>query len=158
MSPQPQEDESADVVLETAESSEFDDEAALLTTGDKTLSAIGYISFLCILPLVIRPQSPFCQFHGKQALLVLVLFMILSPLQWFSWHLNFLYAVLLLGVVGWGAYSAYKGRYLRMPILADLADKYLRWGAAGEIETEDEKTERLEMAAQTDSPSSKVQK
>ena len=53
-----------------------------LESGEKFLAAIGYFSFLCILPLVLRPASKFCAFHGKQGLVMTIFFLI------FGWVLS----------------------------------------------------------------------
>ncbi len=49
-----------------------------LPGGEKMLSIIGYVGFLCILPLVVKPKSEVCQHHGKQALAITLLFFLAS--------------------------------------------------------------------------------
>ena len=39
----------------------------------KFFAAIGYISFLCFVPLLLRRDNKFAQFHGRQALILFVL-------------------------------------------------------------------------------------
>ena len=36
-------------------------------------SAIGYLSFLCFVPLVLKKENKFALFHGKQALVLFIL-------------------------------------------------------------------------------------
>ncbi len=49
-----------------------------LTGGEKMLCVLGYIGFLCALPLLLKPKSAMCQHHGKQALAVTLLFFLAS--------------------------------------------------------------------------------
>lgn len=49
-----------------------------LTGGEKMLCVLGYIGFLCALPLLLKPKSEMCQHHGKQALAVTLLFFLAS--------------------------------------------------------------------------------
>ena len=39
----------------------------------KFFAAVGYFSFLCFVPLVLKKQSKFAQFHGKQALVLFIM-------------------------------------------------------------------------------------
>ena len=39
----------------------------------KFFAAIGYISVLCFVPLLLKKESKFAQFHGKQALVLFIL-------------------------------------------------------------------------------------
>ncbi len=44
---------------------------------NKLLAAVGYLGILCLVPLLAKRDSAFCQFHGKQGLVLLVTWMIL---------------------------------------------------------------------------------
>ena len=39
----------------------------------KFFAAVGYLSFLCFVPLLLKKGNKFAQFHGKQALLLFIL-------------------------------------------------------------------------------------
>lgn len=39
----------------------------------KFFAAMGYFSFLCFVPLVLKKESKFAQFHGKQALVLFIM-------------------------------------------------------------------------------------
>lgn len=39
----------------------------------KFFAAVGYLSFLCFVPLVLKKNNEFAQFHGKQALILFIL-------------------------------------------------------------------------------------
>jgi len=55
-----------------------------ISSGEKLLSVLGYISYFCVLPLVLRPDSKFCQLHGKQGLVITIAFMLFSWMGWVS--------------------------------------------------------------------------
>ncbi|HTL47477.1 MAG TPA: hypothetical protein VL688_05380 [Verrucomicrobiae bacterium] len=39
----------------------------------KFFAAVGYLSILCFVPLVLKKNNEFAQFHGKQALVLFIL-------------------------------------------------------------------------------------
>lgn len=41
--------------------------------GAQFFSAIGYLSFLCFVPLMLKRGNKFAEFHGKQALVLFIL-------------------------------------------------------------------------------------
>ncbi len=50
---------------------------------NKILSAIGYIPFLCFLPIFAARDDEYSQFHGKQSLVLLITYIIISIALWF---------------------------------------------------------------------------
>ncbi len=40
----------------------------VVSENERLISAVGYISFFCLLPIILRKESDFCQTHGYQAL------------------------------------------------------------------------------------------
>ena len=55
----------------------------MTTERNKLLSAIGYIPFLCFLPIYVAREDDYAQFHGKQSLVLLVAYIIISLALWF---------------------------------------------------------------------------
>ena len=39
----------------------------------KFFAAIGYLMFLCLVPLILKKKNSFAQFHGKQALVLFIM-------------------------------------------------------------------------------------
>lgn len=105
-----------------------------LSQGDKFLAAIGYFSFLCILPLVLRPKSDFCQFHGKQGLVMLVFFMVFGFVLRIFGSLVFGSYILIHNLVilvhvafaVWAVYYAFKGIKKALPLFGGFV-KQLDW-------------------------------
>ena len=96
-----------------------DNTKSQISESEKFLAAIGYISFLCIVPLLLKRDSNFAQYHGKQALLVAVFWYVI---QLFFFFFPWLSIIQLLSILGCG-YMAHSGKYFKIPILADYAAK-----------------------------------
>lgn len=48
----------------------------------KVLAAIGYIPFLCFIPIFAVREDEFAQFHGKQSLVLLIAYIVVSIALW----------------------------------------------------------------------------
>lgn len=100
--------------------------------GEKTLAALGYLSFLCVLPLALKPKSAFCQFHGKQAMVLVILFFLMSLITFLAGMVNLgsffgsLFTIAQIVLIVLGAMNAAQGRMWRIPFVAQVADK-LSW-------------------------------
>lgn len=90
-----------------------------LSEAEKLLSAVGYISFLCIIPLILKRDSNFAQFHGKQALLLAVFWYVVQLLFFSIQWLNIVQFLCILACCA----SAYQGKYFKIPLLGDYAEK-----------------------------------
>lgn len=44
------------------------------TLHERTIAALSYFSFLAIVPFYLKKDSEFCRFHGKQGLLLAIIF------------------------------------------------------------------------------------
>ncbi len=55
----------------TGESGEMKSDAQIQDA--KFFAAIGYLSILCFVPLLLKKKNEFAQFHGKQALVLFIL-------------------------------------------------------------------------------------
>lgn len=104
--------------------------------GEKLLAIIGYIGFLCVLPLAIKPKSEFCQHHGKQALLMAILFIIGSAVMINLGTLFQSLMMLRLGILIRAAYvvfaimgilGASAGKKLSLPFFGAASKKTLQW-------------------------------
>ena len=109
------------------ESSKQDDgkkeSVEIITRRKKTLSAIGYISFFCILPLAMEQDSEFCKLHGKQGMIITITFFILEWFGRFSSFLWFLLFLIHVGLIAWGMYLSFKDEKVKIPIIGDMAEK-----------------------------------
>jgi len=57
---------------------------------NKLVAAIGYIGILCLIPLLLKKESKFCQEHGKQGLILFLFEVIVgavSMLPFIGWFI-----------------------------------------------------------------------
>lgn len=97
-----------------------------ITSEEKLFSAIGYLGILCLIPLLLKKESKFCQFHGKQGLILLIVWVILAfvniiPIlgQIISVIGSLIVFVLNLIVL----IEAALGKYWEIPVLGEYAKK-----------------------------------
>jgi len=97
---------------------------------DNIIAAIGYIFILCLVPLLLKKDSQFAQFHGKQGLVltvVAVIAWILSMILWFipviGWLINLVMFITIIVLAVLGILNALKGEYWEMPVLGEFAKK-----------------------------------
>lgn len=90
----------------------------------KVYAILAYLSILCIIPLVLKKDNDFVLSHSKQGLVifigqvgVFIMSIILGP--------GFLrLGLFIAGVLSlWGIVAVLQGRYLKMPVISDIADK-----------------------------------
>jgi len=85
---------------------------------NKVLAIIAYLGILCLIPLLLKKDSPFAQFHGKQGLVLLLAWivasvvMIVPILGWLVGAVAHL-ACLVLMIVG--IVHAVKGEAIELP-------------------------------------------
>ncbi|KKU30479.1 MAG: hypothetical protein UX57_C0028G0004 [Candidatus Uhrbacteria bacterium GW2011_GWE2_46_68] len=91
---------------------------------NKIIAALGYLGFLCLLPLLLKKDSPFAQHHGKQGLVLLIAWLILwlvnvvpfvGQVLWVLGSIGILILVLL------GIVNALNGNMWEMPVLGKYA-------------------------------------
>ena len=94
----------------------------------KFFAIISYVSFLCIITLVLKKDNKFALYHAKQGLVLFVMEVaafILSIIPFLGWLIwIFGYALFLL-VSLWGIMQASLGVSSRIPVVTDIADKVI---------------------------------
>ena len=90
----------------------------------KVLAAIGYLSFLFFLPLVVKPNNRFCRAHAKQALVLFVAGTVVGLLSCFlSQFGGGMLGLLILVLQIIALVKTLQGEYWRIPGVAELADR-----------------------------------
>ena len=89
----------------------------------KIFATLAYLSILCIIPLVFKKDNDFALSHARQGLVLFVaevaVFVISVVVE-----IVFRPAIFILGVLSlWGILEALQGKYVRLPIVSDFADK-----------------------------------
>ena len=92
----------------------------------KFFAAIGYLSILCFVPLVLKKGNKFAQFHGKQALVLFILevaaciFSIVPALG----DLVFTMAAVVFGILSLiGIMKVLMGESWEMPVIYEIAHR-----------------------------------
>lgn len=92
----------------------------------KFFAVISYISFFCIITLLLKKQNKFALYHAKQGLVLFVVevvSLILSVIPILGWLLRVFGTLIFLLVAFWGILSALQGKLCRIPLISDIADK-----------------------------------
>lgn len=90
----------------------------------KIFAILAYLSLFCIIPLVFKKDNNFVLSHGKQGLVIFI-----GQVAFFIASIVFGPGILRLGlfVLGvlslWGIVEVLQGRYVKMPVISDIADK-----------------------------------
>ena len=92
----------------------------------KIFAVIGYLVILCLVPLLFKKDNKFALFHGKQGLVLFLgeiaagIIMMIPILGFIGFLGFFIFGILsLIGIM-----QALMGNYWKMPIVADIADKF----------------------------------
>jgi len=89
----------------------------------KMFAVLAYLSALCILPLLFRKDNPFALSHGKQGLVIFIAEVAVFILQ-IAIPFIFKPAIFFLGALSlWGIIESLRGRYVKLPFVADIAEK-----------------------------------
>ncbi len=96
---------------------------ANITSDEKYMSAASYVPGLFILPVLFKPKSEFCQFHGKQGLGMSVLFFVVLFLLALMPMLGSLVFLLYFGLAVVGGMKAIGGEKWKIPVLGDFVGK-----------------------------------
>jgi len=92
----------------------------------KFFAAVGYLSILCFVPLLLKKGNRFAQFHGKQALVLFILEMAASILKAVPalGDMVFTLAFVVLGILSLvGVVKVLMGEYWEMPVIQEVANK-----------------------------------
>lgn len=96
---------------------------AQVEADEKFFAAIGYFSFLFIIPLIVKPKSEYCKFHAKQSMVIflvsIIVLMFLVAIPMFGSILTLaLFALYVIAI-----YRAYNGDMWNIPVVSDFAKK-----------------------------------
>lgn len=92
----------------------------------KFFAAVGYISILCFVPLILKKGNRFAQFHGKQGLVLFILEAAASILKAVPalGEIVFTLAFVVLGILSLvGIVKVLMGEYWEMPVIQEVAGK-----------------------------------
>ena len=92
----------------------------------KFFAAVGYLSFLCFVPLLLKKKNDFAQFHGKQALVLFIMEMaacILKVVPTLG-ELVFILAFVIFGLLSLiGILKVLMGEAWEMPVVHEISSR-----------------------------------
>ena len=94
----------------------------------KFFAIISYVSFLCIITLILKKDNKFALYHAKQGLVLFVMEVvafILSILPILGWLIGIFGYALFLLVSLWGIMQAALGIYSCLPLVTDISEKVI---------------------------------
>lgn len=92
--------------------------------NNKVFALLSYLAVLCVIPLLLKTENPFVYQHAKQGLVLFIIqvivFLSSIVLPWV--FVGFFYCITAV-LSALGIIDSLKGRFVRMPVIADVADK-----------------------------------
>jgi uncharacterized membrane protein len=90
---------------------------------NKLIAALGYVGILCLIPLLAKKDSKFAQEHGKQGLVLLIVWVVGSFVFWFpiiGWLMAL--AVLVINIIAF--VKALMGEFWEIPVVGKFRTKF----------------------------------
>jgi len=94
---------------------------------NKYVAMLSYLWILFLIPLLMKQDSKFCQFHAKQGLVLFIGWMIVSLVcivPFIGWLIGFFGSIFLLVLTIMGIVKSLNGELWKMPVLGEYADKF----------------------------------
>lgn len=92
----------------------------LTTLHERTIAALSYASFLAIIPFYLKKDSKFCRFHGKQGMLLSIMFFIASIISVIDVLFD-LMLILQVSLFFFMGFAALSGRWRKLPFFYNWA-------------------------------------
>lgn len=97
---------------------------------NKVIAAIGYISILCFVPLLMAKESKFAQFHAKQGLvlfiigvIVMLINVVIGWIPFIGWAIALTLSAIVIILSLLGLIKALAGEWYEVPLVSDFAKK-----------------------------------
>lgn len=91
-------------------------------------AVISYVSFLCIITLLLKKNNTFALYHAKQGLVLFVMEVIafiLSIIPLLGWLIGIFGYMLFLLLSLWGIMQAALGIYCRIPVVTEISENVI---------------------------------
>jgi len=88
----------------------------MTTLHERTIAALSYFGFLAIIPFYLKKDSKFCRFHGKQGLILVVIFFLAQFIAVLDIIMDF--TLILQAIIAlWYGFGALAGRWKKVPMI-----------------------------------------
>lgn len=94
---------------------------------NKIIAALSYIGILCLVPLLAKKDSKFCQEHGKQGLVLFIASIVLyvvGIIPVLGWLVAFIGGIALLVVAVIAFIKCLMGEFWEVPVLGQYRNKF----------------------------------
>ncbi len=94
---------------------------------NKLIAALSYFGLLVLIPLLAKKESPYCQFHAKQGLVLLIAWVLLgviSVIPVLGWIVGVLGSLFLLVLFILGLVNSLGGQAKQLPLIGQFGDKF----------------------------------
>jgi len=92
----------------------------MTTLNERTIAALSYLGFFAIVPFYLKKESRFCRFHGKQGMLVAIIFFLASLFQVLDFFMD-LVLILQFVIFIWMGFAALSGKWKKMPFIYSMS-------------------------------------
>jgi len=93
---------------------------------NKLMAALSYIGILCLIPLLAKKDSKYCQEHGKQGLILFIGFIAVMVVGWIpilGWIVGFFGSIALLIVGLIALIKCLMGEFWEIPVIGQYRTK-----------------------------------
>jgi uncharacterized membrane protein len=93
----------------------------------RIISAISYIPFLFIIPLVLVKDDSFVHSHAKQGFVLFIFEVanwVLSKIPLIGWIFKYIVGVILFLIALYAFIEALLGKYWKIPIIGDISEEF----------------------------------
>jgi uncharacterized membrane protein len=94
---------------------------------NKVIAALSYLGLLLLVPLLAKKDSPFCQFHAKQGLVLLIAWVIIgaiSVIPILGWIIGIVGSIFLFICLIMGLVNSLSGQASELPLIGQYASLF----------------------------------
>ncbi len=94
---------------------------------NKIIAALSYLGILVLVPLLAKKDSPFCQFHAKQGLILLIAWIVIgvvSVIPVLGWIIGILGSIFLFVLFIVGLVNSLSGQAKELPLIGQFGSKF----------------------------------
>jgi len=92
---------------------------------ERVLSAIGYAGVLFLIPLFLKKDSHYCQFHGKQGFVLFMAWIVntmIAIIPILGWLIAFFGSIFLIVITLMAIFKAINGEQWVLPLIGEYAE------------------------------------